>query len=72
MAARVFACLAVLAASIYLILTSSPRGERARSKLLLADATWVVNPQELGWRRMATSDTHRHVADFLEDVLHEE
>lgn len=55
-----------------LTIVARAREERARSKLLRAGATRVVNPQVLGGQRLAESAVQRHVADFLEAVLHEE
>lgn len=48
------------------------RDEASKPKLLRAGANRAVNPQMIGGRRMATFALQRHVAEFLDGVLHDE
>ncbi|MGH3735825.1 MAG: potassium channel family protein [Micromonosporaceae bacterium] len=48
------------------------RDEGSKSKLLRAGADRAVNPQLIGGRRMASYALQRHVAEFLDGVMHDE
>lgn len=55
-----------------LIIVARARDEGSKSKLLRAGANRAVNPQLIGGRRMAAFAEQRHVAEFLDDVMHDE
>jgi voltage-gated potassium channel len=55
-----------------LVIIARARNEASKSKLARAGADRVVNPQLIGGRRMASYALQPHVAQFLDDVLHDE
>lgn len=55
-----------------LVIIARARDESSKSKLVRAGATRAVNPQLIGGRRMAAFALQRHVAEFLDEVLHDE
>jgi voltage-gated potassium channel len=55
-----------------LVIISRARTEDSKEKLVLAGATRAVNPQLIGGRRMAAFALHADVAEFLDEVMHED
>lgn len=55
-----------------LVIISRARTEESKDKLVLAGATRAVNPQLIGGRRMASFALHADVAEFLDEVMHED
>lgn len=55
-----------------LVIIARARDEGSRAKLQRAGADWAVNPQLIGGRRMATFALQRHVAEFVDVVMHDE
>lgn len=55
-----------------LVIISRARDEGSKSKLTRAGADRAVNPQLIGGRRMASFALQRHVAEFVDLVLHDE
>lgn len=55
-----------------LIIIARARDEGSKSKLARAGADRAVNPQLIGGRRMASFALQRHVAEFVDRVLHDE
>jgi voltage-gated potassium channel len=55
-----------------LVIIARARTDSSKSKLLRAGADRAVNPQMIGGRRMATFALQRHVAEFVDGVLHDE
>jgi voltage-gated potassium channel len=55
-----------------LVIISRARTVDSKEKLVLAGATRAVNPQLIGGRRMASFALHADVAEFLDEVMHED
>ena len=55
-----------------LVIIARARDEGSKSKLVRAGANRAVNPQLIGGRRMATFALQRHVAEFVDGVMHDE
>lgn len=55
-----------------LVIISRARTLDSKEKLVLAGATRAVNPQLIGGRRMASFALHADVAEFLDEVMHED
>lgn len=55
-----------------LVIISRARTLDSKEKLVLAGATRAVNPQLIGGRRMASFALHADVAEFLDEVLHDD
>lgn len=71
-ASNVYVVLSSRALRADLIIVARARDEGSKAKLLRAGANRAVNPQLIGGRRMAAFAEQRHVAEFLDDVVHEE
>ncbi|HPB72042.1 MAG TPA: potassium channel protein [Phycicoccus sp.] len=55
-----------------LVIISRARTVESKEKLVLAGATRAVNPQLIGGRRMASFALHADVAEFLDEVMHDD
>lgn len=55
-----------------LVIISRARTLGSKEKLVLAGATRAVNPQLIGGRRMASFALHADVAEFLDEVMHDD
>ena len=55
-----------------LVIISRARTLDSKEKLVLAGATRAVNPQLIGGRRMASFALYADVAEFLDEVMHED
>ncbi len=55
-----------------LIIIARARNDASKSKLARAGADRAVNPQLIGGRRMAAFALQRHVAEFVDVVMHDE
>lgn len=55
-----------------LVIVSRARTVDSKEKLVLAGATRAVNPQLIGGRRLAAFALQRHVAEFVDTVLHDD
>lgn len=55
-----------------LVIISRARTLDSKEKLVLAGATRAVNPQLIGGRRMASFALHADVAEFLDEVMHDD
>ncbi|MEI2809714.1 MAG: potassium channel protein [Nocardioides sp.] len=55
-----------------LVIVSRARTVDSKQKLVLAGATRAVNPQLIGGRRLAAFALQRHVAEFVDTVLHDD
>jgi voltage-gated potassium channel len=55
-----------------LVIIARARNDASKSKLARAGADRVVNPQLIGGHRMASYALQPHVAEFLDDVIHDE
>jgi voltage-gated potassium channel len=55
-----------------LVIIARARNDASKSKLVRAGADRVVNPQLIGGHRMASYALQPHVAEFLDDVIHDE
>ncbi len=55
-----------------LVIISRARTGESKEKLVLAGATRAVNPQRIGGRRMASFALHADVAEFLDEVMHDD
>lgn len=55
-----------------LVIISRARTLGSKEKLVLAGATRAVNPQLIGGRRMASFALHADVAEFLDEVRHDD
>jgi voltage-gated potassium channel len=55
-----------------LVIIARARNEASKAKLVRAGANRAVNPQLIGGRRMATFALQRHVAEFVDSVMHDE
>ena len=55
-----------------MVIIARARNETSKSKLVRAGADRAVNPQLIGGRRMAAFALQRHVAEFLDVVMHDE
>jgi voltage-gated potassium channel len=55
-----------------LVIISRARTLDSKEKLVLAGATRAVNPQFIGGRRMASFALYADVAEFLDEVMHED
>jgi voltage-gated potassium channel len=55
-----------------LVIIARARDEGSKSKLVRAGANRAVNPQLIGGRRMASFALQRHVAEFVDGVMHDE
>lgn len=55
-----------------LVIVSRARTVESKQKLALAGATRAVNPQLIGGRRLAAFALQRHVAEFIDTVLHDD
>ncbi|MGG5257387.1 potassium channel family protein [Phycicoccus avicenniae] len=55
-----------------LVIISRARTLASKDKLVLAGATRAVNPQLIGGRRMASFALHADVAEFLDEVMHDD
>ena len=55
-----------------LVIIARARNDASKSKLVRAGADRVVNPQLIGGHRMASYAMQPHVAEFLDDVIHDE
>ncbi|MFZ1577599.1 potassium channel family protein [Nostocoides sp.] len=55
-----------------LVIISRARTVDSKDKLVLAGATRAVNPQLIGGRRMASFALHADVAEFLDEVMHDD
>jgi voltage-gated potassium channel len=53
-----------------LVIISRARNDASEAMLLRAGADRVVNPQQIGGRRMATYALQPHVVDFWDDVMY--
>ena len=54
------------------MIISRARTLGSKGKLVLAGATRAVNPQLIGGRRMASFALHADVAEFLDEVMHDD
>lgn len=55
-----------------LVIISRARTIDSKNKLVLAGATRAVNPQLIGGRRMASFALYADVAEFLDEVMHDD
>jgi voltage-gated potassium channel len=71
-AETMYATLSARALRPNLVIISRARTLDSKEKLVLAGATRAVNPQLIGGRRMASFALHADVAEFLDEVMHED
>ncbi|MBM6400351.1 potassium channel family protein [Phycicoccus sonneratiae] len=71
-AATTYATLSARALRPDLVIISRARTLGSKDKLVLAGATRAVNPQLIGGRRMASFALHADVAEFLDEVMHDD
>ncbi len=71
-AETMYATLSARALRPDLVIISRARTLDSKEKLVLAGATRAVNPQLIGGRRMASFALHADVAEFLDEVMHED
>jgi voltage-gated potassium channel len=70
-AGNLFITLSARARSSELLIVTRIRDEANEAKMLQAGADRVVNPQQIGGRRIAALALAPHVADFLDVVMHD-
>lgn len=70
--ATTYATLSARAIRPDLVIISRARTIDSKTKLVLAGATRAVNPQLIGGRRMASFALHADVAEFLDEVMHDD
>jgi voltage-gated potassium channel len=70
-AANLFVTVSAKAMRRDLFVVARARDERSIDKLSKAGADRVVNPQRLGGARIAAFLTQRHVAEFVDVVMHD-
>ncbi len=68
----VYATLSARALCPDLVIISRARTLGSKEKLVLAGATRAVNPQLIGGRRMASFALYADVAEFLDEVMHDD
>ena len=71
-AETMYATLSARALRPDLVIISRARTLDSKEKLVLAGATRAVNPQLIGGRRMASFALNADVAEFLDEVMHED
>lgn len=71
-AETMYATLSARALRPDLVIISRARTLDSKDKLVLAGATRAVNPQLIGGRRMASFALYADVAEFLDEVMHED
>ena len=71
-AETMYATLSARALRPDLVIISRARTLDSKEKLVLAGATRAVNPQLIGGRRMASFALYADVAEFLDEVMHED
>ncbi len=71
-AATTYATLSARALRPDLVIISRARTIDSKTKLVLAGATRAVNPQLIGGRRMASFALYADVAEFLDEVMHDD
>lgn len=71
-AETMYATLSARALRPDLVIISRARTLDSKDKLVLAGATRAVNPQLIGGRRMASFALHADVAEFLDEVMHDD
>ena len=71
-AETMYATLSARALRPELVIISRARTLDSKEKLVLAGATRAVNPQLIGGRRMASFALYADVAEFLDEVMHED
>ncbi len=71
-AETLYATLSARALRPDLVIISRARTLDSKDKLVLAGATRAVNPQLIGGRRMASFALYADVAEFLDEVMHED
>ncbi|GAA4401589.1 potassium channel protein [Fodinibacter luteus] len=71
-AETMYATLSARALRPDLVIISRARTVDSKDKLVLAGATRAVNPQLIGGRRMASFALYADVAEFLDEVMHED
>ncbi|GAA1771971.1 potassium channel protein [Nostocoides vanveenii] len=71
-AATTYATLSARALRPDLVIISRARTIDSKAKLVLAGATRAVNPQLIGGRRMASFALYADVAEFLDEVMHDD
>ncbi len=69
---NLFVCLSARALRSDIFIVARTNDQKNESKMLQAGADRVINPHEIGGSRMAALALQPHVAEFLDEVLHDE
>ncbi len=69
---NLFVCLSARALRPDIFIVARTNDQKNEAKFLQAGADRVINPHEIGGSRMAALALQPHVAEFLDEVLHDE
>ncbi len=69
---NLFVCLSARALRSDIFIVARTNDQKNEPKMLQAGADRVINPHEIGGSRMAALALQPHVAEFLDEVLHDE
>ncbi len=69
---NLFVCLSARSIRPDLFIVARTNDQKNEPKMLQAGANRVINPHEIGGSRMAALALQPHVAEFLDEVLHDE
>ncbi len=69
---NLFVCLSARALRPDIFIVARTNDQKNEPKMLQAGADRVINPHEIGGSRMAALALQPHVAEFLDEVLHDE